>query len=57
MFVWVMLAVLGFSALGILVNIYEVGWTLWYMRRWPVDILLMLMAAALGIFLGLTYLG
>jgi hypothetical protein len=56
-FVWVMVAILGLSAAGVFVNLYEIGWTLKFMAKYPVDIVLTLGAAALGIWAGVTYLG
>lgn len=57
MIVWVMVAVLGWSVLATLSDLYSVGWAIWYLGRRPFDLLLALMAMATGVWVCHTYLG
>lgn len=57
MFAWVMLALGGWTVLGVLVNAYEVGWSLVNLARYPVDLFLALAAMAMGVWVCHTYLG
>lgn len=44
-----LIVVMGWSVLGVLVNLYEMGWSLVYMLRYPVDLLLAIASMAAGI--------
>lgn len=57
MFAWVMLAILGWSVLGALISLYEVGWALWFARTAPWELFAAILGAALGLWVCNTYLG
>lgn len=51
-----LILVMGWAVVGVLVNLYEVGWSLVYLARHPVDLLLAISAMAGGVLV-CRYLG
>ena len=53
MFVVILLVVMGWSVVGAIVNLSEVGWSLGYLAQNPLDLLVALAVMAGGVLLAL----